>query len=77
MQFTVTINSMIWDDGRRVYDGPLLLASDTQIKLTDRFDVTKKDGKYKAKEKELKTLDKTYLLSSEETAKEELFITLI
>lgn len=77
VQFTVTINSMIWDDGRRVYDGPLLLASDTQIKLTDRFDVTKKDGKYKAKEKELKTLDKTYLLSSEETAKEELFITLI
>ena len=77
VEFTVTVNKRLWDDGKRVYDGPLMLASDIPVRLNGFSDVTEKDGKYTAKDKELKTLDRTYLLSEAATAGEELYIDLI
>ena len=76
-EFTVIYNGGLWDDGSRVYDGPLMLASNTPVKLNDCLDVKKENGKYAFKDKELKTLDKTYLSSEAEIAGEELFIDLI
>ena len=77
VEFTVTVNKRLWDDGVRVYDGPLMLASSGPLELTDCLDVTFKDKKYTAKEKELKTLDKTYLLSQAGIESEKLFVKLI
>lgn len=76
-EFTVTVNKRLWNDETRVYDGPLMLASSEPLELTDGLDVTAKDGKYTAKGKELKTLDKTYLLSQAEIESEKLFVKLI
>ena len=76
-EFTLTVTNRLWNDEERVYDGPLMLASPDPLKLTDCFDVTVKDKKYKAKDEELKTLDKTYLLSQAEFEKERLFVKLI
>lgn len=76
-EFTVKFESRIWDDGKRVYDGALLLSSDSRVRLTDACDVEKKNGKYTARGAELKTLDKTYLSSEAEAAKEKLFVDLI
>ena len=76
-EFTVTVNKRLWNDETRVYDGPLMLASSEPLELTDGLDVTAKNGKYTAKGKELKTLDKTYLLSQAEIESEKLFVKLI
>ena len=77
VEFTVTVNKRLWNDEKRVYDGPLVLASPEPLELTDSLDVTAENGKYKAKGKELKALDKTYLLSQAEIENEKLFIKLI
>ena len=73
----MTVNKRLWNDETRVYDGPLMLASPEPLELTDSLDVTAENGIYTAKGKELKTLDRTYLLSSEQITKEKLCVKLI
>lgn len=76
-EFELTVTNRIWNDEERIYDGPLMLASYEDIRLHDSLDVTSNDGKYTVKDKELKTLDKTYLLSMAELSNEKLRVKLI
>ena len=60
---SLTLELRLWQDESRVYDGPLMLASEEKQVRAAAEDVIRKNGGYEARGHRLTSIDGTYLLS--------------